>query len=269
MSTGQPIPFFPHAPAQYDQRYFSQVVRAFAVYAEQMRNSQLNNDFLSSANNLSDLTNAATARANLEIYYRGLRATYGGTADAVTLTTGAGLSGTPPTGLALRFRATAANTGATTIALDGGTPIACRTVTGVALPGGYIRTDADTDAVFDGTFWVLRRTPEYGSNANGNFMRLENSWMHVNKRLTGLGPISTAAGTLFALSTPESVGTLAAEFIAQPTRQICAGSPTLSAQTGGIAAPTVSDGGTFQLFRVASTANTNFFADCDFYGRWY
>jgi hypothetical protein len=91
-----------------------------------------------------------------------LRVTYGGTADAIALTTGAGISGTPPTGLAVRFRATAANTGATTIALDGGSPIACRTVDGNALPAGYIRTGGaedgyvETEAVFNGTYWVVR-----------------------------------------------------------------------------------------------------------------
>lgn len=95
----------------------------------------------------------------------------GGTANAITLTTGAGITGTPPTGLRLWFRASSANTGATTIALDGGTPIACRTVTGVALPSGYIRTDVDTEAYFDGTHWILKREIQRGSNANGEFVR--------------------------------------------------------------------------------------------------
>lgn len=31
-------PYFPVAPAQYDQSYFSEVVRAFSVYLEQMQN---------------------------------------------------------------------------------------------------------------------------------------------------------------------------------------------------------------------------------------
>ena len=100
-----------------------------------------------------------------------LRSAVGGSANAVTLTTGAGITGTPPTGLRLRFRATAANTGAATIALDGGSALACRTVTGVALPAGYLRTDADTVATFDGTYWVLDRQTERGSNANGSYTR--------------------------------------------------------------------------------------------------
>lgn len=129
---------------------------------------------------------AAGARTALGLVAgaQGLRATSGGTANAVTLTSGAGISGTPPTGLQLRFRASAANTGATTIALDGGSPIACRTVTGVALPAGYVRTDADTVATFDGTFWVLNRAEERGSNANGTFVRFETGLMLCWARLT-------------------------------------------------------------------------------------
>lgn len=92
-----------------------------------------------------------------------LRCTVGGTSSAITLTTGANLSGTLPTGIELRFRATAPNPGATTVSVDGGPPIACRTVTAVALPGGYIRTDVDTVATYDGTYWVLERRVQRGS----------------------------------------------------------------------------------------------------------
>lgn len=69
----------------------------------------------------------------------------------------------------MRFRASAANTGAATIALDGGAAIACRTIAGVALPSGYVRADLDTVATFDGTYWVLAREQERGSNANGRY----------------------------------------------------------------------------------------------------
>jgi len=100
-----------------------------------------------------------------------LRCTVGGTSSAITLTTGANLSGTLPTGIELRFRATAPNPGATTVSVDGGPPVACRTRTGVALPADYIRTDVDTIARFDGTYWVLGREVEQGSNANGEYTR--------------------------------------------------------------------------------------------------
>jgi len=33
-----PVPYFPNAPQVYDQRYFSEVVRAFSVYLAQAQN---------------------------------------------------------------------------------------------------------------------------------------------------------------------------------------------------------------------------------------
>lgn len=96
-------------------------------------------------------------------------ATYGGSANAITLTAGyvALVRGTQ-----VRFRATAANTGAATINLDGLGARQCRTITGAVLPPGYIRTDVDTEATYDGTYWVVDRQIEQGSNANGTFARL-------------------------------------------------------------------------------------------------
>ena len=38
MSRNLPSPFFPIAPESYDQRYFSEVIRAFAVFIDQQRN---------------------------------------------------------------------------------------------------------------------------------------------------------------------------------------------------------------------------------------
>ena len=79
-------------------------------------------------------------------------------------------------GTQIRFRATATNTGPTTLNLDGLGAKACRTVTGVGLPAGYIRTDADTVATYDGTYWVLDRAPERGTNSNGQYLRLANGY---------------------------------------------------------------------------------------------
>lgn len=112
--------------------------------------------------------------------------TYGGTANAITLTGAlpAGASSIP-VGTQVRFRATAANTGATTINLDGVGAVACRTITGVALPSGYIRTDVDTIASFDGTYWVLDRQIERGVNANGNFFRLADGTQSCRARIAG------------------------------------------------------------------------------------
>lgn len=95
--------------------------------------------------------------------------TYGGTANAITLS-----SVYPQTSLVRgqikTFRATAANTGATTINVDGLGAVGAVTVTGVALPAGYIRTDVDTVATYNGTNWVVDRQVQYGSNANGTFI---------------------------------------------------------------------------------------------------
>jgi hypothetical protein len=35
MSRGVPIPFFPSPPREYDQSYFSQLIRNFSVFAQQ------------------------------------------------------------------------------------------------------------------------------------------------------------------------------------------------------------------------------------------
>jgi hypothetical protein len=199
----------------------------------------------------------------------GLRLTYGGTADAITLTSGLGISGTVPTGLQVRFRATAPNTGATTIALDGGTPIACRTVTGVALPAGYVRDDATTEAEFDGTNWVLRRQPEYKENSDGTFRKTEDGWMTVTKTITGLGPISTADGSNF-ISGSVTIGNLAAVFAEVPARQLAAANPSAFGSIPfGVSPPTVSAGGTARLQRSSSSSNTEYVLIASFEGPWY
>ena len=102
------------------------------------------------------------------------RSTYGGTANAITVTTGTGIAALVA-GMEIRFRATAANTGGTTINVDGLGVATAWTVTGVALPASYIRTDVDTVARYNGTQWVCSRAVEFGSNANGKYTRWEDS----------------------------------------------------------------------------------------------
>lgn len=109
------------------------------------------------------------------------RVTYGGTANAITLTTGLSLPSLT-TGFAVRFRATSANTGATTINVDGLGAVSCITIpnssgSGAALPSGYIRTNVDTTAVYDGTNWVVYRETESGSNANGSYTKYADGTM--------------------------------------------------------------------------------------------
>lgn len=101
------------------------------------------------------------------------RATYGGTADVITITTGLSLAALT-TGMEIRFRATAVNTGATTINVDGIGAVTALTITGAALPYGYIRTDVDTVARYNGASWVLNRQIQTGATANGTWTRFEN-----------------------------------------------------------------------------------------------
>ena len=100
--------------------------------------------------------------------------TYGGTADVITLTSSNATAVTAlTTGMRVRFLATLANTGATTINVDWTGAVSCVTVTGVALPADYIRTDIETEAYYDGTNFVVSRKVESGSNADGEWTKWE------------------------------------------------------------------------------------------------
>ena len=97
-------------------------------------------------------------------------ATYGGTANTVTLAPAFARTAYVA-GDEFRFRATAANTGATTINVGGLGAKAAVTVLGTALPAGYIRTGVDTVCVYDGTQFVVQREIERNSNENGEYVR--------------------------------------------------------------------------------------------------
>lgn len=146
----------------------------------------------STARSLLDDTSVTAMRATLGVGSVGTTySTYSGDANAITVT--AGLTSLT-TGMQIRFRATATNTGATTLNLDGLGAKSCRTVTGVALPSSYIRTDVDTIASYDGTYWVIDRQIERGSNSNGEYTRIADGtqicWILPT---TNNGPITTAA----------------------------------------------------------------------------
>jgi len=131
------------------------------------------------------------------------RVSVSGTPDAIILTTGQFYGSVPPTGTRVRFRATATNTGATTITVDNGIARNCRTPPrdgasiGVALPAGFIRTDVDTEAEFDGTYWIVFRRIETGVDAtNGRWTRFEDGTQHCfSNDLTA--DVSTATGSGF------------------------------------------------------------------------
>ena len=108
-------------------------------------------------------------------------ATYGGTANTVTLAPAFARTAYVA-GDEFRFRATAANTGATTINVGGLGAKAAVTVTGSALPAGYIRTDVDTVCVYDGTRFVMQREIESGSNTNGAYTRFADGLQTCQKR---------------------------------------------------------------------------------------
>lgn len=153
---------------------------------EGLRSSQVkvNSNFAVTENAASKIVQASSAdttadKVMLSDYaWRGAQLgdyfTYGGTADAITLTS-ANLKagGTLIAGMKFRFKATLTNTGATTIAVDGGAATACVTPTGVALPAGFIRTDVVTECEYDGSSFVVSRKVESGSNANGEWTRWE------------------------------------------------------------------------------------------------
>lgn len=111
--------------------------------------------------------------ANIKSGLGSITATYGGTANSVTLTTGLDLT-TIPQSVEFVFKATSANTSGTTINVDGIGAVTCKSVTGVNLPSGYIRTDALTRAYYDGTNFIVGRETELGNNANGYWEKRAN-----------------------------------------------------------------------------------------------
>ena len=198
-----------------------------------------------------------------------LRATVGGTADALTLTSGAMISGTPPTGLLLRFRAASANTGAATIALDGGSAVACVTVTGAALPAGYIRTDVDTEAVFTGSAWVLAREAERGEGANGSYTRLAGGTqfcaISINETDTAW---STASGSIYVRASVLA-WTYPAAFSASPVMSATVRRATLSGGGANINSISTTGCDCTPWAAVSVAASNSKFVHLTAIGRWY
>lgn len=94
----------------------------------------------------------------------------GGTANAITITTGLSLASIP-VGMQVCFVASANNTSSTTINVDGTGAVTCKTITQVNLPADYIDTDFFTVARYTGANWIVDRQIERGSNANGSYVR--------------------------------------------------------------------------------------------------
>jgi len=190
---------------------------------------------------------------------------YGGTANAITLTTGSRLA-TLPAGLQLRFRATAANTGPATVAVDGLTAVAIKTITGAALPAGYIRTDANTVITYDGTNFIADRQIESGAN----WTKWADGTMWCVTVSTGQGPISTASGSSFIQSPGLAIGALPVTFIAAPARSVDVFQPSgVAAGIQSATAPTTTTGGTVQMIKAVTASNTDFTITATFTGRWF
>jgi hypothetical protein len=177
--------------------------------------------------------------------------TYGGTANAITLTVNDSL-GKPSAyvaGAQYRFRASAVNTGAATVNIEGLGAKALVTVTGVALPAGYIRTGVDTTITYDavGDRFVAGREVESGNNANGYFFRYA-SGRQVSEKQTTL--IVTSPGTYFSNS-----GTLSASFTLI-TNLMYSINDTNAGPTTAFVVLKATGASTYNLYGTANVVNT-------------
>jgi hypothetical protein len=203
---------------------------------------------------------AAELNAQLPLISAQSWASYGGSANVITLTAGfVSLA----TGMQVRFRATAANTGAATINLDGLGAKACRTVTGAALPAGYIRTNADTLATYDGTNWVLSRETERGGNANGQYVRMADGSQFCAREATV--DLTTAIGGDFTMAAANVVIEGAGFFVVRGDLNMPGGD--LQAMRNGF----VTASSTQWRFRTDGSGTSAAFAGLGLYasGRWY
>lgn len=192
-------------------------------------------------------------------------ATYGGTADAITLTSNLNL-GSLVAGQRVAFQATAANTGAATINLDGLGAVSCVTVTGAALPFGYIRTGVWTFAWYNGTAWVVDRLPEAGSNASGRYTKFADGTMICVQEIGVALASSTASGSIFT-SGAEATWTFPAAFLS--TGGLAVGGTFRSAAHMWLrvrtSAATTAEYRAFSAVSIATAQSVELFA----IGRWY
>lgn len=194
-------------------------------------------------------------------YLGGVVQSVGGTVNAITLTMGA--TATLLAGQHVRFVPTGANTAATTINLDGSGVKNCVTVTGAALPAGYIRAGMPCDAVYDGTNWVVRRAPEYASNANGEYWRYDDGRQECLCTKTSTDTQNVALGGLFR--TVGSTMTYPAAFVAAP--MVSPGHTADTAAWYTIDAPTTSAVFIRQVGATSGAINITYRAKAE--GRWY
>ena len=158
---------------------------------------------------IADAKADAKVRANHNGPLNWAWSTYGGTANAITLAPAYARSAYV-VGDEFRFRATAPNTGATTINVGGLGEKAAVTVTGEALSPDYIRTDVDTVCVYDGTKFVVQREIETGTNSNGTYTKFADGTMICTYRKWWNEVVAVGVGVSASLN-------FAATFVGAPT----------------------------------------------------
>jgi len=199
--------------------------------------------------------------------------TYGGTANAVTLTS---ISTSPVTALAdgakYRFKATTTNTFASTLAIDGLTAHPILTITGVALPAGYIRATSETTVRWDAAAvsFIADRQAEYGTNVNGEFWRYANGSQICigSATITGTGWTSTAIGIKYSAATSE---TFAASFVNAPSLTANSKEGAVSTRSSWITSATSTTTG-FSIYAAcvsAATGTTDVIVTYTAIGDWY
>lgn len=110
---------------------------------------------------------------------------------------------------------------------------------------------------------------EYGSNANGKYIRFADGTQICWKTLTGLGPVNNTYGSAFG-SASIGLGTLPASFAAAPARALAPWNAIASrCHVEPYSQATTTDGGGCYLVRMISSAQTDYAIDAIFIGRWY
>lgn len=193
--------------------------------------------------------------------------TYGGTANAITLTP-AFARAAYAAGDQFRFRATATNTGAATINVGGLGVKSAVTVTGAALPAGYIRTDVDTVCVYDGVNFVVQREIERGSNTNGEYVRWADGTQTCTKTTSVNTSVAVAAGALFFTGSAVTGGATPALFAAPP-QTVLTISGNVTAIVAGFLGSGASSFGSFYHISDASRPSESYVYKFSADGRWY
>lgn len=120
--------------------------------------------------------------------------TAGGTADALTITTNRAISAAhQAAGFSVRFKASATNTGAATVAVDSLTAVSIKRLNGDALSAGDIASGGIYDLAFDGTNYILM-----GASAGYGTLAGSNTWTGTNTFS------STAAGTALTITSTDA-----------------------------------------------------------------